>query len=70
MRVYQKLQDNGIWRGGISPLISDFPMYKDMPSAAHSNLPVATKVAAQVLCLPIYPALESTAVNRICQLIG
>jgi len=68
--LYQKLQDNGIYaRRYFYPLISDFPMYRGMPSAAHVNLPVAWKVAEQVICLPIYPALSSEQVNSILDLI-
>lgn len=57
--LYQKLKDHGInARRYFYPLISDFPMYRGLPSAARSNLPVAVAAAEQVLCLPIYPALK------------
>lgn len=69
--LYQKLRDNGVYsRRYFYPLISDFPMYRGMPSAAHANLPVARRVAEQVICLPIYPALESAAVDEIADLIA
>lgn len=68
--LYQKLCDNGIYaRRYFYPLISDFPMYRGMPSAAHANLPVARKVAEQVICLPIYPALSNEQVDSIVELI-
>ncbi|RFC42445.1 MAG: 6-dideoxygalactose transaminase [Verrucomicrobia bacterium] len=51
------------------PLISDFPMYRNMPSAAHSNLPTAVKAANEVLCLPIYPDLEHSDLKMIADLI-
>jgi dTDP-4-amino-4,6-dideoxygalactose transaminase len=51
------------------PLISDFPMYRGLPSAAPSNLPVAHSVARQILCLPIYPGLTDDDLNRIIDLI-
>lgn len=51
------------------PLISEFPMYRGLPSAAQSNLPIARKAADQVLCLPIYPALENESVTRIISII-
>ena len=35
------------------PLISDFPMYRNLPSASHANLPVARAAAERVLCLPM-----------------
>jgi dTDP-4-amino-4,6-dideoxygalactose transaminase len=66
-----KLRQNGIFpRRYFYPLISDFPMYRDLPSASQSNLPVARKVADQVLCLPIYPKLMHQEVTRIISLIA
>jgi protein O-GlcNAc transferase len=68
--LYQKMRDSGVYaRRYFYPLVSDFPMYRGMPSAAHSNLPVAKKVAEQVICLPIYPDLCTEQVNFIIQLI-
>jgi protein O-GlcNAc transferase len=69
--LYQKLRDNGVYaRRYFFPLVSDFPMYRGMPSAAHSNLPVAKKVAEQVICLPIYPDLSNEQVDFIIGLIS
>ena len=69
--LYQKLKDNNIYaRRYIYPLISDFPMYRSLPSAESSNLPVATVAAARVLCLPIYPTMTSYDLERITQLIA
>ena len=68
--LYQELQDNGIYaRRYFYPLISDFPMYRGMPSAAHANLPVARKAASEVICLPIYPTLPKEQVDFIIQVI-
>ncbi|MDE1892467.1 MAG: DegT/DnrJ/EryC1/StrS family aminotransferase [Betaproteobacteria bacterium] len=68
--LYQKLKNQGVYaRRYFYPLIVDFPMYRGLPSAAPSNLPVATKAAQQVLCLPIYPALEVQAQQRVIDLI-
>jgi dTDP-4-amino-4,6-dideoxygalactose transaminase len=47
------------------PLISSFPMYRGLPSAAPSNLPVATELASQVICLPIDPAMTDEDVERV-----
>ena len=64
--LYQRLKDVGIYgRRYFYPLISSFPMYRDLPSAAPSRLAVATKVAEQVICLPIYPALKDEEVAHI-----
>ncbi len=68
--LYQRLKDNNIYaRRYFYPLISDFPMYRSMPSAEHKNLPVATIAAAQVLCLPIHPALSSADLRRIIDIV-
>ena len=69
--LFEKLRDNNIFaRRYFFPLISDFPMYRGLPSAHRDNLPVATASAQQVLCLPIYPTLEIAQVERISQLIA
>jgi dTDP-4-amino-4,6-dideoxygalactose transaminase len=51
-------------------LISDLPMYRGIASAAPANLPVATSIARQILCLPIYPDLDPPTVDRIIDLIS
>jgi dTDP-4-amino-4,6-dideoxy-D-glucose transaminase len=69
--LYGKLRDAGIHaRRYFYPLISDFPMYRGLPSAAASNLPVAAKAATEVICLPIYPALSIQQVDSIVDLIA
>lgn len=69
--LYQKLKDNGIHpRRYFYPLISDFPMYRGLPSSHRENLPVATVAAQQVLCLPIYPDLEMSSVDEITRFIA
>ena len=61
-----KLRQHGIFsRRYFYPLISEFPMYRGLPSASQSNLPIARKVADQVLCLPIYPALQELDQQKI-----
>ncbi|MCX7166931.1 MAG: dTDP-4-amino-4,6-dideoxy-D-glucose aminotransferase VioA [Rhodocyclales bacterium] len=69
--LYQKMQESGVYaRRYFYPLISDFPMYRGMPSAAHANLPVARKVAEQVICLPIYPALTNDQIDLIVKIVA
>lgn len=69
--LYQKLKDHGICpRRYFYPLISEFPMYRSLPSAAAHNLPQATAAANQVLCLPIYPDLEPATLDFIASLIA
>ena len=68
--LYQKLKDHNIFsRRYFYPLISEFSMYKNMPSAKPDNLPVATAAAQQVLCLPIYPSLDSDSQSRVIDVI-
>ncbi|AEF24127.1 DegT/DnrJ/EryC1/StrS family aminotransferase [Pseudomonas fulva] len=68
--LYQKLKNNGIFaRRYFYPLISEFPMYRERPSAHRGNLPIASAAAQQVLCLPIYPALVEQDLQRIVNLI-
>ncbi len=67
----QKLRDVGIFpRRYFYPLISEYPMYRGLPSAHIDNLPTATAAAAQVLCLPIYPGLSMTDIERITRFIA
>ncbi len=69
--LYEKLKENGYYtRRYFYPLISDFPMYRGLPSARRDNLPVASKMADEVLCLPIYPELEESVVRAIATVIA
>lgn len=67
----QRLRDNGIFpRRYFYPLISEFSMYRGLPSAHRDNLPVASAATLQVLCLPIYPDLPLASVEEIVDLIA
>jgi dTDP-4-amino-4,6-dideoxygalactose transaminase len=68
--LYEKFRAENIFvRRYFYPLISDFPMYRGLPSAAHSNLPIARRIAQQVLCLPIYPGLAAADIDRVLKLL-
>jgi dTDP-4-amino-4,6-dideoxygalactose transaminase len=68
--LYETLKENGIFgRRYFYPLISDFPMYRGLPSAAPSNLPIARKTSEEVICLPIYPELSHDSQDKIINLI-
>ncbi len=68
--LYQKLRDNNIMaRRYFFPLISNMPMYRHLPSAKPSNLPVANAIANKVLCLPIYPTLQPEEQERVIDLV-
>jgi dTDP-4-amino-4,6-dideoxygalactose transaminase len=69
--LYAKFRDHDIWaRRYFYPLISDFPMYRGLPSASRANLPVAADASLKVLCLPIYPALSERDLTRIVSVIA
>lgn len=68
--LYAKLRAESILaRRYFYPLISDFPMYRGLPSADPARLPVARRVASQVLCLPIYPQLCDADIDRIIAIV-
>lgn len=69
--LYDKLKHNNIFgRRYFYPLISEFSMYKSLDSASPSNLPVATKMANDVICLPIYPNLSEIDITRIVKFLA
>ncbi len=51
------------------PLISTFSTYRGLPSAAPENLPVATRLANEVICLPMHHELSDGDIERILSLI-
>ena len=68
--LYNKLKENNIYgRRYFYPLISDFPSYRSLPSAQHSNLTNAVKMANEVICLPIFPDLNMEDVHFIADII-
>lgn len=69
--LFGKLHSAGVHaRRYFYPLISNFPMYRSLPSAQSANLPVATHAADRVICLPIYPGLDMKVVARVIEMIG
>ncbi|WP_233804364.1 DegT/DnrJ/EryC1/StrS family aminotransferase [Paraburkholderia sp. HP33-1] len=68
--VYEALRAEQIAaRRYFYPLISEFPTYRGLPSATSQNLPVASAVSRQVLCLPIFPAMEESVQRRIIDIV-
>ena len=56
--LYQRMKEREVHaRRYFYPLISDFPMYRSLPSAHPTNLPVAVDAASKVLCLPMSASL-------------
>lgn len=68
--VYAALIDVGVYaRRYFYPLISDFPMYRDLPSSSTTNLPEATQLSEEILCLPIYPHLAPADQDRVIEIL-
>lgn len=69
--LYEKLKQNNIFgRRYFYPLISEFSMYRGLESSAPENLPVAHKMANEVISLPIYPELDKIKIIEIAKLIS
>lgn len=68
--LYQEMKDvNVLGRRYFYPLISTFSPYRDYPSAAAENLPVAHKLADEVICLPMHHALTDEDIKRVLDCI-
>lgn len=69
--LYQDLKAHNIHpRRYFYPLISDFPMYRGLSSAQRDNLPVAARIAEQVLCLPMSPGLREADLDRVVTVLA
>lgn len=68
--LYFKLQSAGVYgRRYFYPLISTFSPYRNLPSATPENLPVATRIADEVICLPMHHALSNEDVQKVIGVI-
>ncbi|MCL4102652.1 DegT/DnrJ/EryC1/StrS aminotransferase family protein [Fibrobacter sp. HC4] len=68
--LYAKLQEHNIFgRRYFYPLISTFSAYKGLDSANPANLPIAHKLANQVLCLPMFAGLDEESVSRVIDVV-
>ena len=68
--LYFKMKENGVLgRRYFYPLISEFSTYRGLESARPENLPVATKIADSVICLPMYHALTEENTNKVLEQI-
>lgn len=68
--LYFKMREaNVLGRRYFYPLISTFSTYRSLPSAGAENLPVATKVANEVICLPMHHQLSDEDINRVLELV-
>lgn len=66
---FEMKEKNVLGRRYFFPLISTFSTYRGLPSAAPENLPVATKIANEVICLPMHHELSEEDINRILNCI-
>lgn len=68
--LYSRLREFNVFaRKYFYPLCSDYPCYKQLSSSAPEKLPVARKVAGEVLCLPMFGGLAHEDVEKICAII-
>ena len=68
--LYERLKEHNIFgRRYFYPLISNFPTYRGLESATRKNLPIANKIAEEVICLPIYPELNLEDISIIVKII-
>ena len=68
--LYFNMKEQGVFgRRYFYPLISTFSTYRGLPSAAPENLPVATRIANEVICLPMHHGLCDEDVERVIELV-
>ena len=68
--LYFKMKEKDVFgRRYFYPLISTFSTYKGLPSATPENLPVATRIANEVICLPMHHGLSEENIDRVLGII-
>lgn len=68
--LYFRMKENNVLgRRYFYPLISTFSTYRGLESARPENLPVATRIANEVICLPMHHALSEADVEKVIELI-
>ena len=60
---------NVLGRRYFFPLISTFSTYRGLPSATPDNLPVATRLANEVICLPMHHELSDEDINKVIEIV-
>jgi len=69
-QLYDKLKKFNIFtRKYFYPLCSQLQCYRNLPSAAPANLPVAENISQNVLSLPLFGGLQADDIHRICDTI-
>ena len=68
--LYFRLKEKGILgRRYFYPLISCFSPYNSCPSSHPSDLPVASKMADSVICLPMHHLLKENEVDKVIEIL-
>ncbi|HWQ14789.1 MAG TPA: DegT/DnrJ/EryC1/StrS family aminotransferase [Roseiflexaceae bacterium] len=68
--VYERMKAYNVFtRKYFYPLCSDYSCYRQLPSAAPANLPVAQRVVREVLCLPFYGGLGEEGAARVAEIL-
>lgn len=68
--LYFKMREaNVLGRRYFYPLISSFSTYRGLSTSSKENLPVAYRMAEEVICLPMHHALSENDVERVINCI-
>ena len=68
--LYFKMKEHNVFgRRYFYPLISTFSTYRGLDSANPDNLPIATQMSNNVICLPMHHALSENEVEYILKII-
>jgi len=68
--LYERFRERDILvRRYFYPLISTFPMYRNLSSANPEGLKVATDISSRILCLPIFDALTPEQFDSIINVL-
>lgn len=68
--LYFKMKEHNVFgRRYFYPLISTFSTYRGLDSANPDNLPIATQMSNNVICLPMHHALSENEVEYFLQII-
>ena len=68
--LYFKMKENNVLgRRYFYPLISTFSTYRGLESSNPKNLPIATRIADEVICLPMHDALSENDIQRVIDCI-
>jgi len=64
--LYSKMKEQTVYgRRYFYPLISSFSTYRNLESAHSDNLPIATRIADEVICLPMYAHLTKEELDCV-----